>query len=103
MRHRFLIDESSETVHQAIFRLKDVEAVAVSLVGDFNNWSTTAHPMTWNGKWWEIMLNLPVGKYAYAYFALDVGDDVGLCASLLNDGFSVEIVGTPPVFESQNV
>ncbi len=50
------------------FRLSASEALSVFLSGDFNQWSTTSHPLRKgkNGDW-KISLNLPPGTYQYRY------------------------------------
>lgn len=39
----------------------------VSLVGSFNNWNSSANPMTLNGKDYETTLNLEPGSYVYKF------------------------------------
>ncbi|MCF7913362.1 MAG: alpha amylase N-terminal ig-like domain-containing protein [Candidatus Cloacimonetes bacterium] len=45
----------------------EAEAGQVFLVGDFNDWSTTANEMKWNGKNYELDLDLKEGKYLYKF------------------------------------
>ncbi len=49
------------------FVYKDANAKTVFLVGEFNNWSTTANPMTNNKGTWTTTLNIPQGKYQYKF------------------------------------
>ncbi len=45
------------------------DAQSVYLVGDFNNWNTSANPMKKNEDGvWSITLPLPPGKYQYKFF-----------------------------------
>lgn len=55
---------------QVTFQLrKDIEAKAVALVGEFNDWDTTAHPMKEVKGIWKTTLELENGhKYQYRYF-----------------------------------
>ncbi|MBV8782435.1 MAG: hypothetical protein JO353_13650 [Phycisphaerae bacterium] len=59
---------------RCIFRLSTkVRVIGVSLVGDFNNWSTASHPMNQVAvDSWEVELDLPVGSYRYNYFEMQV-------------------------------
>jgi len=41
----------------------------VFLAGEFNNWSTTANPMTNDGGTWKTSLDLSPGRYAYKFVA----------------------------------
>ncbi len=51
------------------FRIRAPEAVAVSLVSDFNGWDPTANPMrNAGGGWWEIPVALTAGSHQYAYW-----------------------------------
>lgn len=44
-------------------------AARVSIVGDFNHWNPTTLPMrrSADGRSWEVEVQLPVGRYSYAY------------------------------------
>lgn len=47
-------------------------AQQVSLMGDFNNWSTTATPMeTTEANVWQLAVQLPVGDHQFSYFVID--------------------------------
>lgn len=51
------------------FVLVAPEASAVTVVGDFNDWSLSATPLTraeGDGVWW-VTLSLPPGRYRYAF------------------------------------
>ncbi|RCH55057.1 alpha-amylase [Mucilaginibacter hurinus] len=56
----------------AIFNLYAPGKVSVSVIGDFNNWSTTATPMTRTTdgtRWWVKITGLdPNTEYAYQYY-----------------------------------
>lgn len=54
------------------FRVRTESAQQVYLIGDFNNWSTTSHPLVeFSPGVWETTLSLDPGKHAYAYFVVD--------------------------------
>jgi hypothetical protein len=51
------------------FRLLAPDARSVALVGDFNGWNPTRHPMTPSGGgWWQVWVALPSGAHQYAYW-----------------------------------
>lgn len=52
-----------------VFRLPaQIWADSIHLVGDFNNWSTTATPMRRGEHFWEVTIIVPAGStYYYAY------------------------------------
>ncbi len=44
------------------------DACEVFIAGSFNDWSTTANPMTRDDQgWWETELALPPGRYEYKF------------------------------------
>ena len=50
------------------FSLDKDTAAEVALVGDFNNWSETSHPMKKNKNGvWEKSLMLDIGRYEYKF------------------------------------
>jgi hypothetical protein len=51
--------------------------VHVSVVGEFNCWSTTANPMERIGDRWEAFVDLPPGLQPYCYFSVDSDEDSG--------------------------
>ncbi len=57
-----------ETLIHFSFRCPGAKSVA--LVGDFNDWSVTAHPMTRDpsGDLWVATLRLAPGRYEYKFF-----------------------------------
>lgn len=60
---------SPDTVHIVRFVLTDREAKSVSLVGDFNAWSTDATPLveeSGDGTW-VVSVELPGGRHEYAF------------------------------------
>jgi 1,4-alpha-glucan branching enzyme len=63
---QILQSDDSVTV---FFRLSSsIWADSVYLVGDFNEWSTSATPMRRGEQYWEARLSLkPGGRYYYAY------------------------------------
>jgi 1,4-alpha-glucan branching enzyme len=50
-----------------LFRYRNPDAKKVNLVGDFNDWSTTADPMTDDNGDGEYTLFYPLGPGTYAY------------------------------------
>jgi 1,4-alpha-glucan branching enzyme len=64
------------TEHGYRFRVSCANADSVSLLGDFNDWSTTSHPMTPTGDGaWELAVDLNAGPHRFAYFVLVVERD----------------------------
>ena len=63
--------------HTIRIRIPNVRHVAV--VGDFNNWHTSAHPLVEVAPdMWERIVDLPTGKHRYAFFVVDeVNSDRG--------------------------
>jgi len=61
----------TEGYAKVIFTLPpSIWAETVHLVGEFNNWSKTANPMTWDrsSEVWSIALDLPAGReYRFRY------------------------------------
>jgi len=50
------------------FYFKSDDASEVYVVGEFNNWKNSAHPMKYNGEGiWLKSLMLPEGKYEYKF------------------------------------
>ena len=53
-------------------RIRLPHARQVSVVGDFNNWHSSAHPLVQVGPdLWERIVDLPPGKHRYAFFVID--------------------------------
>ena len=53
-------------------RIRISNARQVSIVGDFNNWHSNAHPLVQVASGlWERIVDLPAGKHRYAFFVLD--------------------------------
>jgi len=50
------------------FSFESSDAKEVNLVGDFNNWNSTKHPMKKddNGRWTKAVI-LPPGQYEYKF------------------------------------
>jgi 1,4-alpha-glucan branching enzyme len=69
-------------------RVRIPGAREVSLVGDFNNWHTNAHPLVQVGPGlWERIVDLPSGKHRYAFFVIDdVGNGEGLKTRVVGNG-----------------
>jgi hypothetical protein len=49
----------------------DSRARKVSVVGSFNQWSPDAHLMEKNGDRWSVEVQLPPGRYEYAFLIDD--------------------------------
>ncbi|HUO10409.1 MAG TPA: glycogen-binding domain-containing protein [Phycisphaerae bacterium] len=53
-------------------RVRIPHARHVAVVGDFNNWHTSAHPLVEVAPGsWERIIDLPAGKHRYAFFVLE--------------------------------
>jgi 1,4-alpha-glucan branching enzyme len=55
------------------FSTNYADAGQVFLIGDFNDWSTTAHAMErcgGGGATWQASVRLPPGSYRFAYFVV---------------------------------
>lgn len=52
-----------------LFRHRAPDAGTVSVVGDFNDWSIAAHPMTGPDAhgWWQVTVPLPPGRHGYMF------------------------------------
>lgn len=70
------------------FRVHAPGAKSVSLVGDFNGWDPSVHPMTrGDGGWWEVGITLPAGSYQYAYRVDGVTVTPPDAEVIVDDGF----------------
>jgi 1,4-alpha-glucan branching enzyme len=59
---------ASKPLHRVNFFCRAPEAKSVVLVGDFNDWNPTAHPMTrMPDGGWVIRLELPHGHHQYLF------------------------------------
>ncbi len=53
-------------------RIRIPHAKQVSILGDFNNWHSNAHPLVRVGiDLWERIVDLAPGKHRYAFFVID--------------------------------
>ena len=53
-------------------RIRVPGARDVAIVGDFNHWHSSAHPLVEvSPGLWERIIDLPPGKHRYAFFILD--------------------------------
>lgn len=52
------------------FRFWHPRSASVALVGDFNSWDISAHPMSYDaeGDVWTLTLELEPGRYEYKFF-----------------------------------
>jgi hypothetical protein len=95
-------------VVECVFRLGNSDAAAVSVLGPFNNWSTTATPMqkVAGGKW-EARVELPPGQHPYCYFMLQElrgvgGFRFGLRTGILLSGSVVSVPSGSAVTNPEN-
>lgn len=50
------------------FTLEHAAAKSVSVAGDFNDWSPSAHPLTRNGSGrWSVVVALPAGEHKFMF------------------------------------
>ena len=49
------------------FTLEHAAAKSVSVAGDFNDWSPSAHPLTRNGARWSVVVTLPDGEHKFMF------------------------------------
>lgn len=98
----------SDTVHVVRFVLVDGSALAVSLIGDFNDWAKDATPLIESGGdgTWTVSLQVPRGRHEYAFlvrrpsgvewvadpFATPVRDEFGTASSVVTVGGAGAIV-----------
>jgi len=63
-----MAEAKASTRRRVKFSIDAPEAQNVALMGDFNQWDETRHPMKrlGNGKW-EKTLTLPAGHYQYKF------------------------------------
>ena len=61
-------DATSHQVCNVDFFLYATNATVVSLVGDFNNWNTTATPMQKTNSEWTVTAQLEPGCHQYKFF-----------------------------------
>jgi 1,4-alpha-glucan branching enzyme len=63
--------KETEGASEVDFEFEDEDAVSVSLVGSFNDWSKSANPMKKEDGIWKCTLNLLPGKYEYQFVVND--------------------------------
>ena len=71
------------------FTLAHSSAKSVSVAGDFNDWSSSAHPLMRNGPGrWSAVVALPAGEYKFM-FVVDGEQWMGppLAEDYVDDGF----------------
>ncbi len=62
------VKKSGEKASKTEFRFLAPEAISVFLSGDFNQWSTSSHPLRkGRGGEWTIAVNLGPGTYQYRF------------------------------------
>ena len=66
---RTLVQQPAAATHAVQFVFVAPRASRVALVGDFNDWSSTATPMqpAAVGGVWSVTVPLPTGRYQYAF------------------------------------
>jgi 1,4-alpha-glucan branching enzyme len=57
----------AETPDGVRFTLANPSAKSVSVVGNFNEWSATANPLTRGGKVWTAVVTLPPGEHLFMF------------------------------------
>jgi 1,4-alpha-glucan branching enzyme len=76
------------------FQFPAAQAAEAYLVGEFNNWDTSAHPMKKdkNGVW-ELTIALQPGRYEYRFFIDgDWQSDISCCGCVPNEFGSMNCV-----------
>lgn len=54
------------------FFVRVPNAQQVNVIGEFNNWQSTAHALERIGDdLWQLTLELPAGRYRYAFFVIN--------------------------------
>jgi len=54
------------------FEVSFPDATSVAVAGDFNQWSTTSHPLARNSSGiWSTVVSLPPGEHAFMYVVDD--------------------------------
>jgi len=54
-------------VHPVTFRYPGADVGAISVMGSFNHWDPTAHPLIYRDGEWRTTVFLPAGTYPYAF------------------------------------
>jgi hypothetical protein len=68
-------------------RVRVPNASYVSVVGDFNNWHSNAHPLVQTGAdSWGRLVDIPVGTHRYAFFVVENGADGALRSRIVEEG-----------------
>jgi 1,4-alpha-glucan branching enzyme len=70
------------------FTLEHAAARSVSVAGDFNDWSPSAHPLTRRGSRWSAVVVLPAGEHKFM-FVVDGAQWIvpPLAEDYMDDGF----------------
>lgn len=96
----------SEVFRKIAFRLDGRRipgARSVVLVGSFNRWDSSAHPLRLNPKdgWWTISLTLASGAYPYLFIVDGIPwndpEDDGRVASEWGGQYSVRVIQGGPI------
>jgi 1,4-alpha-glucan branching enzyme len=69
------------------FRLRKPDATSVAVVGDFNGWSDSSHPMTRTGEMWSSVIQLPPGEHIFMYVVDGTWVTPPNAAEVVPDGF----------------
>lgn len=68
-------------------RVRVANAAYVSVVGDFNNWHSNAHPLVQtSADSWGRLVDIPVGTHRYAFFVVEDLPDGTLRSRLVEEG-----------------
>jgi 1,4-alpha-glucan branching enzyme len=82
-------------------RVRILNARHVAVVGDFNNWHTSAHPLVEVAPGsWERIIDLPAGKHRYAFFVLEettteTSETLGLRSRVVANGSVIWVSDIP--------
>jgi 1,4-alpha-glucan branching enzyme len=76
-------------------RIRVPNAAQVAIVGDFNHWHSSAHPLVQIAPdLWERIVDLPPGKHRYAFFVVDASTG-GLHSRILANGSVLWVPDSP--------
>lgn len=81
----------SKQATRIAFTLAAPEAQNVFLVGDFNNWDETSHPLKKNSDGtWKINISLTPGRYEYRYLVDGKWQNDPNCTTFAANNFGSE-------------
>ena len=78
----------SEMVKKTEFNLLAPQAQSVFLVGNFNQWNLSSHPLSPNNEGvWRISIPLSPGRYEYRFFVDGEWQNDPACSSVVENPF----------------